>query len=68
MAAYYTRAVPRPPGFYCALHNGSTPDAEFSGRAKFLPAADLGDQDVYEVEHLVHCRRGKVSRHFLHAK
>ena len=55
MAAYYTRAVPRPLGFYCALHNGGTPDAEFSGRAKFLPAADFGDQDVYEVERLVHC-------------
>ena len=61
MAAYHTRAVQRPPGFYRALHNSSTADSDFSGRAKSLPAADLNDEDVYEVERLVQCRRGKVS-------
>ena len=59
MAAYYTRAVPRPPGFYRALHNSSTADSEFSGHPKTLSVVNLGDQDVYEVERLVHCRRGK---------
>ena len=64
MAAYFTRAVPHSPGFYRGLHNGSTADIEFNVRAKSLPAQYLDDQDVYEVERLVHSRSGKVCCNF----
>ena len=64
MAAYNTRSVPRPPGFYRALHNRSTADSEVTICTKPLPAVNLDDKDVYEVERLVYSRRGKVSRSF----
>ena len=69
MATYFFRAVPRPSGFYRALHNGSTPDVEPDIRVKTtstsLPFQDLDDPNVYEVERLVHSRRGKVRRSVL---
>ena len=70
MAAYFTRSIPRPPGYYRALNARSTADAagvstdrrqneQRVGRIS-LPERDIDDEDVYEVERLVQRRNGKV--------
>lgn len=69
MAAYFTRSIPRPPGYYRALNVRNTIDAgvptdrrqneQRVGRIS-LPERDIGDEDVYEVERLVQRRNGKV--------
>lgn len=58
MAAYFTRAVPRPSGYYRELNNCSTADVDLI-RAK--PTADISiADDVYEVKRLVQSRRGNA--------
>ena len=67
MAAYFTRGVLRPSGYYCALHNGSAADVDFIRTSSPLSTDDISvdDEDVYEVERLVQLRRGKVCRSIL---
>ena len=60
MAAYFTRAVPRPWGFYRALHDCSTADINLDLHAKPINSLANDDEDVYEVERLVFSRRGNV--------
>ena len=69
MAAYFTRSVRRPPGYYRALNACSSVDAEVEtfcrpDKPKAGPTAlsemEVDQEDVYEVERLVQRRRSKV--------
>ena len=62
----FTRSVPRPSGFYRALHNRSTADAHAdnggpSSRSSAAEDVDCAHEDVYKVDRLVHSRCKKVS-------
>ena len=62
---YFTRAVPRPPGYYRALHNRSTVDVDTSREPVTRPDRNPTSGDVYEVDRLVYTRRLKVSSQIL---
>ena len=74
MAAYFTRSVHRPPGYYRALNACSSADAGFDAERRqglrrprightALPESEADGEDVYEVERLVQCRCGKAGPH-----
>ena len=69
MAAYLTRLVHRPPGYYRALNARSSADLD-AERRQGLRRPRIGhttlpenEADVYEVERLVQRRCGKVGPH-----
>jgi hypothetical protein len=70
MAAYFTRSVVRPPGFYRALNNRSSLDAESIDKpttSSFtsLSEREIHEDDVYEVERLVQRRNSKGEAEYL---
>ena len=76
MAAYFTRQVHRPPGFYRQLNARSSLDGEAGGECNngrrqktdrtAMSESDLlaEAEDVYEVERLIQRRCGKVKTSF----
>ena len=68
MAAYFTRAVPRPSGYYRSLNRQSTADVYDCTVGHSSSIVRYDDQDVYEVERLVSSRKAKVRRYILAQK